>query len=75
MAKFIPTKCQKCGSDKVLMKPAIKKSLTKSVAKGECLNCGEKYEYPILLIPDWEERRNMGKKEGEFWWNYFSEIF
>jgi hypothetical protein len=43
------------------MKPAFKKGPTTSVAKGECLICGEKFEYPILLIPDWEERRNRGK--------------
>jgi len=45
----------------VLMKPAIKKNHTKSVAKGECLNCGKKYEFTVLLNPDWEERRNKGK--------------
>ncbi len=62
MAKFNQTKCQTCGADMVLIQPAIKKDHTKSVAKGECLNCGKKYEFTVLLNPDWEERRNRGKK-------------
>ena len=39
----------------VLVQPALKKDHAKSVAKGECVNCGEQYEYTVLLNP---ERRN-----------------
>jgi len=57
MAKFIPTKCQICGSDMFLTQPAIRKGDTRSFAKGKCLICREEHEYKVLLNP------KKGKKD------------
>jgi len=51
MAKFIPTKCQICGSDMFLPQPAFRKGDTRSVAKGHCLMCREEHEYTVILNP------------------------
>ncbi len=56
MAKYIATRCQICGSDMVLVQPAIKPGDTMSVAKGQCLNCQEEHEYTVLLNPELEIR-------------------
>ncbi len=63
MAKYIPTRCQICGSDMVLIQPAIKKGDAKSVARGECMQCEEEHEFTVLLNPDWEKEDNAGGPE------------
>ena len=47
MAKYIPTTCQICGFYLVLTQPAIKRSDTKSVARGECMQCNEENEFTV----------------------------
>jgi hypothetical protein len=55
MAKYIPTKYQICHADMFLVQPAIKADDTKSVAKGECLQCGEEHEFTVLLNNEMEK--------------------
>jgi len=66
MAKFIPTKCQICGSDMFLTQPAIRKGDTRSFAKGKCLICQEEHEYKVILNPrkGKKETRSPGGKYG-----------
>ena len=56
MARFIPTKCQLCGSYMVLTKPAIKQGDTKITARGQCSKCGQDHEFTLLINPDYEEK-------------------
>ena len=49
MAKYIPTRGHICGSDIVLTQPAIKPGDTKSVARGECMQCHEEHEFTVWL--------------------------
>jgi hypothetical protein len=60
MAKYIPTQCQLCGADIILIQPKIKPGDTKSVAKADCLQCGEKHEFTMLLSTE----RNGDRQKG-----------
>ena len=63
MAKYIPTTCQICGFYMVLTQPAIKPGDTKSVAKGECMQCNEEHEFTVLLNNQLGESKDAGKFE------------
>ena len=65
MAKFVPTKCQICGSDMFLTQPAIRKGDTRSVAKGHCLMCREEHEYTVLLNPRRQKTDQARLPEGQ----------
>jgi len=62
MPKLIPTKCQLCGADMVLVQPAIKRGESKSVAKGKCLRCQEEHEFTVLLNSVLNVRESRGRK-------------
>ena len=51
MAKYIPTKCPKCGNELRLTQPGLKKGETKSIAKRQCSLCMAEYEYILYLNP------------------------
>ena len=61
MARFIPTKCQLCGSYMVLTKPAIKQGDTKITARGQGPKCGQDHEFTLLINPDYEEKTDAQK--------------
>ena len=47
MAKYIPTRCPKCGNELCLMQPALKNGETQSIVKDQCLLCMTEYEYVL----------------------------
>ena len=51
MAKYIPTRCPKCGNELCLVQPALKNEETKSVVKRQCLLCWAEYKYVLYVNP------------------------
>ena len=58
MAKYIPTTCQICGFDLVLIQPAIKMGDNNRVARNECMQCHEEQAFTEWLNGEKEKKSN-----------------